>query len=173
MTYERSPGDSGKDARMSAEQAERTDLTVDVFLALLAEQRGLYERLLAMGGTQRSLITSDEPERLLALLGDRQKLVDRMEILGRKMRPYQQAWPSFRARMAGADAERADRLVAEVNALLQQILEADKADAQLLAARKGAVANVVSKVQAGKRVRAAYADAAHGEQASQRGWTGE
>jgi len=57
-------------------------------IRLLSEQRELYVRLAAYSDSQRSMITGDQPQRLLAVLADRQKLFDRLEHLAEQMRPY-------------------------------------------------------------------------------------
>jgi len=136
----------------------------EALIGLLTEQRELYVRLRALTDSQRSLITGDDPEQLLTVLGERQKLIDRLERLAERMRPYQQKWPQLRSELAPAESERVDRLLAEVNALLAAILEKDKADAQLLAARKGVVAQAMATLKTDKQARAAYAAPAHQKQ---------
>jgi hypothetical protein len=136
----------------------------EALIGLLTEQRELYVRLGALTDSQRSLITGDEPGRLLAVLGERQKLIDRLERLAERMRPYQQKWPELRSELAPAETERVDRLLAEVNELLAGILEKDKADAQLLAARKGAVGQAMAALKTDKQARAAYAAPAQAKQ---------
>jgi len=140
------------------------------WIRLLSEQRDLYVRLGVLTDSQRALITGDEPERLLAVLGERQKLIDRLERLAERMRPHRQRWPQLRSELAPADAEQVDRLLAEVDALLAGILEKDKADTQLLAARKGAVGQAMATLKTGKQAKAAYAAAACQQQGSM-DWT--
>ena len=50
-----------------------------------------------------------------------------------------------------------DQLIAEINQLLASILERDRADADLLSARRSEAASAVTKVKASKAAGAAYA----------------
>lgn len=136
--------------------APRTKLNSTTLIALLTEQRSLYSQLGALAGTQRDLITAGEPEQLLSVLGERQKLVDRLDALGGRMKPYLERWTTFRATLAPVEVLRVDRLLGEVNTMLAGILEKDKADAQLLAARKSSTAKAIEAVSVGRQAGAAY-----------------
>lgn len=144
----------------------------DELLALLTEQCALYAQLGQLAQGQRSLITGDRPEQLLGVLGERQRLIDRLEALGARMRPYQRDWRAVRGSLDESRGRRVDELVARANGLLSGILQADEADAELLAARKSEAGQGVGQVKAVRQARAAYAG---GGQAtgSQLDWTGE
>jgi len=139
---------------------------------LLSEQRDLYVELRKLSGEQRALITGESPEQLLGVLVKRQRIIDRLDGLTRRLRPYQQEWRTVRAGLNPADGRRVDQLVAEVNTLLKGILEEDATDAELLAARKSDTAR---KMQTTKTAR--YAGAAYGAGQAVSGgridWTGE
>jgi len=142
---------------MNADEVNATQACVaDTMIQLLSEQRELYVRLGALTDKQHSLITSDQPQRLLAVLADRQKLIEQLERLAVKMRPYQQQWSQVRSELAESEAERVDQLLGQVDALLAKILTKDKEDAQLLAARKGAVGQEMHALKTGKQAGAAY-----------------
>lgn len=149
---------------------ERPDATE--LVALLSEQRDLYVRLGQLALGQRELITGDSPERLLGVLGERQRLIDRLEALNSRIRPYQANWRSVRAAMAPADGRRVDGLLAEVNTLLRGIIEKDAADAELLAARKSETARDMQAMKAARTAGAAYGGAAP-VSGSQIDWTDE
>ena len=144
-------------------------------LALLTEQRDLCRRLSGFAETQRSLITGDEPERLLTLLADRQQLLDRLSVVGTRLRPLQQNWREVRAGLSSSQAQAADALIAEVNQLLAGILHADETDAQLLSAKKNATAQSMREVGRGRQAGAAYAatGTAGGTAAARVDWTDE
>ena len=154
---------------MAVPQAKLDSITL---IALLTEQRSLYSQLGELAGTQRGLITGGEPEQLLSVLGERQKLVDRLDTLGGRMKPYLESWKAFRATLAPADALRVDRLLGEVNTMLAGILEKDKADAQLLAARKSATGKAMEAVSVGRQAEAAYGANAYQARPS-RDWSDE
>lgn len=146
-----------------------TGAGADAIVALLTGQRDMYAELLALGRSQRALITGNEPERLLALLAQRQQLIDRLEMLAARLKPYQQDWSGWRSAMSDERGEQVDRLVTEVNALLGQILAMDTEDSQLLAARKSATGDEMQTLKLGRRAGAAYAVAAY-SQASGTDW---
>ena len=151
---------------------ERGTYAATELIGLLTEQHDLYGQLADLAEHQRSLIAGDETERLLVVLGQRQKIIDRLEVVADQLRPYQQNWREIRSRMAGGDGKEADRLVAEMNTLLSTILEKDRADAQELAARKGSVAREMAGLKASREAGAAYAAAGSTGQ-SRVDWTDE
>lgn len=141
-------------------------------IALLSEQRDLYAQLRQLAGGQRELITGEAPERLLSVLVERQRIIDRLELLARRLRPYQQNWRSVRAGLSAEEGRRADALVAEVNALLKGILDADATDAELLAARKSETARNMQTTKAARYAGAAYG-AGQAASGGQIDWTDE
>ncbi len=151
---------------------EQCGCDVDELTALLSEQRELYKQLAGLAEHQRSLIAGDDAERLLGILGTRQKIIDRLETLADRMRPYQQNWQAIRDRMPDLQGRRVDQLVAEVNTLLSTILAKDKADADTLAARKTATATAMTQLKTSKAAGAAYAAVA-GVRESHVNWTDE
>jgi FlgN protein len=126
-------------------------------IGLLTEQRDLCRQLKHFSERQTSLITGDNPEQLLAILADRQQLLDRLDVLARRLKPYQQNWREYRATLNNVDGAMADRLIGEVNTLLSAILEKDDADARLLAARKDVTARAITGLNHTKKAEAAYA----------------
>jgi len=139
---------------------------------LLSEQRRLYVQLSGLADQQRSLITGDDPERLLAVLGDRQQVLDRLEALGRRLQPYQRNWVQTRARMSRVQEREVDVLVSEINRLLSAIVAKDEADAQLLAARKSSTSKSIAGLKTARQAGAAYAAGA-GTSQSRVEWTDE
>ena len=152
---------TNKDENMSRVETSRAQDVYDAgeLIAQLTEQRDLYAQLAGLADHQRSLIADDETERLLAVLAQRQKIVDRLGVLADQLRPDLRNWREIRSRMAEADGRQADRLVGEMNTLLSAIVAKDEADAQLLAARKGSAATALAGLKRSKEAGAAYAAA--------------
>lgn len=147
---------------MNMLDTKQPTVAVDATLVvgLLSEQRDLCAQLCELAERQRPLITGDEPERLLTVLGERQRLLDRLEVLKQRLEPYQQNWLEIRKNLAPADGEKVNQLVDEVNDRLSKILETDKADAELLAVRKSSTSRSMESLKKNKQVGAAYAAAA-------------
>jgi hypothetical protein len=135
--------------KMSVPIAERV-------IALLREQRDLYRQLSMLADQQRGSITGNNPERLLGVLAERQRLVDRLSATGRELKPYQARWRELRESLSDRQAHEVDALVSEVNALLSEILRKDEADTALLSARKSETGRAIGTIQAGRQAGAAY-----------------
>lgn len=125
-------------------------------MGLLSEQRELYRQLGQLACGQRDLITGESPERLLGVLVQRQRVIDQLEGVTGRLRPYQQNWRSVRSNLSPEDGRRADQIVAEVNVLLKSILEKDAADAELLAARKSNAGQAMQSMKTARHAGTAY-----------------
>jgi hypothetical protein len=126
-------------------------------IALLTEQRDLYRQLQGLADRQRGFITGNQPERLLTILAERQQLIDRLQVVSHRLRPFRSHWRELREEMDPARGQEADGLVAEVDGLLANILKQDEADAALLSVRKSETQQRIGAVQAGRQVSRAYA----------------
>lgn len=159
---------------MNTTQATETafDQDLDALIDLLTEQRDLYVELKAQAGHQRDLITGDAPEQLLSVLGERQRLLDRLLALSNDIRPYQERWDQVRRTMSDDQDRQVARLVRQVNTILSEILQQDERDAQLLASRKSTTAQKVEAVRSGRQVGAAYQLAGRAAQSTAE-WTDE
>lgn len=151
------------------EQSKRTQR--EKLLSLMRMQRDLYRRLTELADQQRSLITGNQPSQLLEVLGDRQRLIDRLGTIAEQVKVLQGDWPALRSGMDAAMGEEVDQLIAEINQLLASILERDRADADLLSARRSETASAVKQAKANKAAGAAYA-AAVGSTGSRSEWSG-
>jgi hypothetical protein len=139
------------------DSVDLTDVNADELIAMLSEQRDLYRRLSNLADRQRGLITGDDPERLLEVLAERQKLIDRLMASARELAPYQENWTAVRGSLSSPEEERVDQIVSEMQGLLSGILETDQADADLLSARKGTTARAIESLKTGRQAGSAYA----------------
>jgi hypothetical protein len=130
--------------------------TASGIAGLLIEQRDLYLQLSRLTEKQRGLITGDEPERLLTLLAERQRIVDKLQAVGRQLRPYQANWRQCRDEMPDNEGRRVDGLVGEINALLADIMKQDETDTALLSVRKSETHRAIGTVQTGRQADRAY-----------------
>ncbi len=145
----------------------------DDVLTLLSEQCGLCRQLSGLGERQRSLIAADQPEELLHVLAQRQRIIDRLGHLSQRMRPYQQDWARVRSRLGQGDGRRADELVSELNTHLAGILAGDKADAESLASRRLQTGSDMNRLKATRIAGAAYAASQQEPRVSHVEWTDE
>ncbi len=140
-------------------------------LTLLEAQCGLFGQLAALADRQRGLISGDQAEPLLALLVERQKLIDELTALAGRLRPYQRDWDSVRERLSAHERERAEHLLGELQRRLRELAASDESDARLLAARKHATAEGISRVRESRQAGKAYAATGTGGGEGGMDWT--
>lgn len=139
-------------------------------IELLTGQLEFYRRLARLADRQRGLITGNAPEELLAVLGERQRLLERLGAVSGRLRELQPSWPAIRAQLSPQDAERVGVRVSEVNGLLAGILKRDEGDAELLAVRKTETGRAIVAARTQRQAGAAYS-ANQVPAASGREWT--
>lgn len=128
---------------------------------LLEEQRGCYEDLKRLAERQRRLITDEDPESLLKILGERQRLVDRLGELNKALQPYRQEWAGTYSQMQSDRRQHVQRLLDDINTLLGSILVTDAEDSRLLAASKEGTRNQIKEAASAKQANTAYASQAY------------
>ncbi len=141
--------DGGRnDAAMAAESRDA--------IGLLIAQRDGYRALKGLADRQRALVTSSEPERLLGVLAERRRHVDRLTTLNGRVRELSGRWSEIYAAMDEGQRRTADGLIHEVRTMLAEILAGDERDAKLLAARMAGVRQEAQTLDESRRACAAY-----------------
>ncbi len=126
-------------------------------LPLLRAQRDLYDQLSRLSGRQRGLISGDQPERLLGVLQDRQRLVTGLARINEQLAPFRRDWNAIYNALPDGIRSEAAELLGQVNELLAGILRNDEEDGRLLAARKQAVSRTLGALSDGRAANTAYA----------------
>ena len=139
-----------------AVRSQTTEADAEKLISLLRRQVGIYTRLEQFSGRQRGLIAAEDQQQLLALLAERQKLVDELEVLNQGLIPLQEFWRAHRETVAPSLRAEADQLVGRVGEILQRILSADEQDARILSARKAQTAKQVTALAQGRQAFEAY-----------------
>jgi hypothetical protein len=123
-------------------------------LAPLRERRDLCRLLRDLGGRQREALAGHDYDALIAVLGERRSVLERLTRLTVPARE----WPSRRDRLGAAERVEGDALSAEANAILAQLARAEEeAVAELKGQRDKTLADLREIGSAG-RVNAAYRD---------------
>jgi hypothetical protein len=125
-------------------------------LRLLGEQRDVFRQLDHLAQRQKTLIIEDDPQPLLDLLAERQRLVNRLVRLTQQNTLHRQRWPDLGEAMSLEDRRQADALMVDINGMLEDILAADARDCEALAGRKNALAGELNEAQVGQRATKAY-----------------
>ncbi len=136
-----------------ANQPEWTQQLIDI----LDQQRDLYEQLHGLSDQQAQLVSTGDPDPLLALMSRRQQLIDQLTQVSSRLEPYRTNWSEYWAELDGDSRDRVGGLVKQVQTLLEQIMSQDERDRATLAARRTEVAGSVQRMRQGASVNRAYA----------------
>ncbi|HNQ22337.1 MAG TPA: hypothetical protein PKK06_04515 [Phycisphaerae bacterium] len=130
-------------------------------LGWLREQGAGYEQLETLARRQRAVLNAADPEPLLALLAERQKLTAHLTVLAERLQPARRQWAQYQQCLAPAQAEEAECLLRVMGERLDRVLASDAEDARVLAARKAAVASGLRQSQTVNAALNAYQTAPH------------
>ena len=125
-------------------------------VALLGHQRTLYRQLRVLADRQKALVVQDDPEALLALLGERQRLVDGLVGLNARLAPFRARWSQIYNGLDESRRKEVSLLLEEVNSSLGAILQSDRTDTATLTARQQDMAGQLATFNTGSRASAAY-----------------
>ncbi len=143
--------------KMDTDMHERSGKLIE----LLEQQRDCYRRLKDLAERQRRLITDQDPEALLKILGERQKLVDQLTELNQALAPFRQEWANTYTQMQSDRRQHVQEVLDDINMLLGAIMVTDAEDSRLLAAGKERIGSELREAAAGRRANTAYAAQAY------------
>ena len=116
-------------------------------LVLLRTQHELYGRLEDFAYRQRRLVTRDDHDSLLTLLGQRQQIASELSALAHRIGPIQMDWTKYREELEPQEREEAEQLIRESQARLQRVIESDEHDASVLRIRKQTTSESLRQVR--------------------------
>lgn len=122
----------------------------------LARQLDLYHQLDALSLRQGILIEDDDTDGLLAVLGERQAVVDEITAIGAELEPIRQQWEPFLTGLPAPTRGQLTELVSELAALAGIVAARDEADRKRLEARRSAVGRELASVARGRSAVVAY-----------------
>jgi hypothetical protein len=134
-------------------------LDVGRLLDLLTSQRERYRKLRKLADRQRMLVSGDDPQSLLSVLGERQRIVDELGRLNDELSPYRSAWTRTYQSLDEATRDRVRGVLEESNGLLASVVAADRDDLAALGARRETTAMELNRTHHAGRAAAAYATA--------------
>jgi hypothetical protein len=128
---------------------------------LLEEQRECYRLVKHLAERQRRLITDQDPEALLDVLGERQRLVDRLRELNKALQPFRQEWANTYTQMRSDRRQHVQEVLDDINTLLGSIMVTDAEDSRLLAASREGIRGQIKSTVSGRVANSAYASHAY------------
>jgi hypothetical protein len=118
---------------------EENSLEPEVIMDLLHRQDAVFGRLEDLSARQESLVTDENMEPLLDLLGDRRRLSAELADITRELAHARRHWTSVRLCLAPDLREAADGLIHRAGRRLHWLMQRDEEDARKLSIRKQAV----------------------------------
>lgn len=128
-------------------------------MQLLERQREAYHRLRTLADRQSAVIAHDDPQALLTILADRQKLVDDLGRCHLALARFRRNWPAVMERLDEGLRTRVRGLLEENDRTLASVLDSDKEDAQRLAAKQEGARPLLSAAADKDRASREYAAA--------------
>jgi len=139
--------------------SEGSGKDVSRLLETLERQRDLYRRLRVLTARQRGLVAQDDPQPLLALLADRQKLVEELLEVSEQLASYRRDWTEVFGGLDEPTRLQVTTMLEEANTTLGAILHSDNRDSAMLSTRRQDLADRMNAAGAASRAGAAYAAA--------------
>lgn len=119
----------------------------------------LHERYAALRGLcdrQAALVEQDDPWPLLALLGERQAIIDQIERANRELEPLKREWESGASALPVSVREHIRGRIDGIGALAAELARRDETDQARLARRRDEVAERLVEIGRGRGAVAAY-----------------
>jgi hypothetical protein len=119
----------------------------------------LLVQLRKLGARQNELIEAAELGQLLNLLAEKQRLLDSLQQIERRLDPFRGQSPDEREWRSSEDRRRGAELAAACEKLLAEVAEAEKQSAAKLMTRRDEAATQLQAVHFAVQARAAYVGA--------------
>ena len=132
---------------------------VEELMRELDRQGVLLSRLEAMSRDQRALIDQDDVEPLLAVLSDRQRVIEEVTRGVRASEGLRQRWEAERSSLPEVVRAGVQRRLDELSAAVAAIAARDEQDEALMRSRRDRVGDELRQVERSRRAMGAYADA--------------
>ncbi|MBN2841724.1 MAG: hypothetical protein JXM68_01455 [Sedimentisphaerales bacterium] len=131
------------------------NMAVEV-LTLLARQKELYGRLRNLAFTQRELVLRSDPEMLLKVLANRQKIINQLTLVDTQLRPIRESWQEIASGFSEVQRKQVNVLVDDVKKCIEEILSRDKDDSEKLEEKKEEIAVELKKVRTCRQMSKVY-----------------
>jgi hypothetical protein len=125
-------------------------------LELLKRQHLYFQELEKLSQSQRMLIKAQQSEDLLHILGQRQKLVAEIGELHLQTAEYRTNWPDIKDILPDHLRTAISELLAQLQTMLNAIIEQDRQDCQELGAAKQQISSEIQQAGRAKAATASY-----------------
>jgi chaperonin cofactor prefoldin len=140
---------------MTVQIQESPAQQVLVLLDRLNEQRGLYQQLKALSDQQAGCIQDGSADQLLAVLSQRQSVIEALSRSNEQVAPYRQRWAVLADTAEPAQRQQVRDVLNHIEGLLNEIVEQDERDrVQLKGMRQQIAAQLDQVGKAGRAIKA-------------------
>jgi hypothetical protein len=125
-------------------------------LELLKRQHLYFQELEKLSQSQRMLIKAQQSEDLLHILGKRQRLVEEIGQIHQQTAEYRADWPNFKYVLPDHLRTGISELLAQLQTMLNTIIEQDQQDCQELGAAKQQISSELQQAGRAKAAATSY-----------------
>ncbi|WP_419192506.1 flagellar export chaperone FlgN [Kolteria novifilia] len=141
------------------------DSNLSEMLEYFGQEQACYTSLLDLSRRQRSIIESGDVDALMNVLQEKQRVLNRVTSIEKKLRPYKENWPRLKQGFDENDRQVVSEALRTVEELLAELIASEKESEDLLRGQRDEVRQeLVSSVHGGK-VHQAYTGQQGGEEA--------
>ncbi|MCA9293653.1 MAG: flagellar export chaperone FlgN [Phycisphaerales bacterium] len=123
---------------------------------ILHKQLELYRQLAALSTRQQALIAQDQTDGLMALLTDRQRVIDQISEVNREVEPFATQWTSLVGQLEAEPRQRLGLLLEELDQLVAEITSRDEQDRKVLESRRAEASDALDDVSRKRAALGAY-----------------
>ena len=128
------------------------------YLQCFVDRRQCFAELLQLSREQHQLIDTDDYTTLLVVLGNKQRVIGRLEEIAR-MNPYLGAdWQTHRDRLPPTMRKGCEQVLAETEGILVDLMEEERQCTQFLTHRREETRLQLQGISAGQNAQSAYRD---------------
>lgn len=124
--------------------------------SLVDSLRGLYGQLDGLSRRQGELLAGDKLDALLALLRERQGVIDKISVAANELGPYVRDWDSLSGRLDGQTRARIRGGIDEIEATAKVVGQRDEEHRRTLESQRNHVADQLAGVGRGRAAVSAY-----------------
>lgn len=128
------------------------------FLNIFKSRREYCQALLELSSQQSELIAGDHFEQLLTLLGQKQRLLARLDELRARQPELWQQWRVERAAMEPDLRDDCEHVLAETEAILADLVQHENSSTEFLTDRRDKTRQKLQTASQGSEVHSAYRD---------------
>lgn len=123
---------------------------------ILKKQLEFYRQLAALSVRQHELIEGEKTDALMALLTDRQRVIEQISDVNSEVEPFAAHWAALMPRLDAAQRTAVGGLLEELDGLVETITDRDEKDRHVLESRRASASEALDDVSRRRAAVGAY-----------------